>query len=322
MNDKINQEQSLDFRSKNFLREVDVLSSGECKTSIRGSASMAGVDPTGLSRALKPTQKGVDLKWSSLAEYLFSKGLEPVDLERFSSKGIPDWVNHYIITYYAIKAGRYCTKQAGLSLEAFGQYGIRCFLQKIKGWKESTPQLSKAELAFSNWETRKDLYLELQDSLNTIRKKVISRFSNPTDKHIQEVMQIAWDTASFAIQGKTENQVQQAWEIEDGSTALFMDEEILGRYTRVFKIVAEWFLVKSNHLGSLIEMASGMALMGERPEMHSPAPYLWGDDDELYHELISIEHTGRNDRWTFDIFDSKYQQVFAPAAERSRLTGN
>ncbi|NEO61487.1 MAG: hypothetical protein F6J98_14010 [Moorea sp. SIO4G2] len=79
---------------------------------------MAGVSHQALSKVLTVTHKGGNLKLSGLAEYLIKKGVQSGNLERFSIDGIPDWVNHHIITYYALFAKQNCTKQAALSLDS------------------------------------------------------------------------------------------------------------------------------------------------------------------------------------------------------------
>ncbi|WP_287263614.1 hypothetical protein [Moorena sp. SIO3A5] len=185
----------------------------------------------------------------------------------------------------------------------------------------SRPQPSSPQLALAAWQSRKNLYFELEEALNIIKSKVVSRFPNPTEERIQEIMDIAWNTASFALQGKTKEQIQELWGIGYQNTTLFMDDETLDLYVRVFKVVAENFLVRTNHLGELIKMASKIALFGDLPEVSEPAAYLWGDEDELHHELISIEHSSHYHRWP-EVFSGKYSHMFAPTEDQDLLPGN
>ena len=104
--------------------------------SIRGAATIAGVDQSSLSHTLKT---GEGLEPSKLAESLMEKGFEGEVLAEFSKTGIPDLALAGILEYYAIDAGRYCNPTARAAYKSFAAIGIRTVIQNVCKHEEPLP---------------------------------------------------------------------------------------------------------------------------------------------------------------------------------------
>ena len=108
------------------LRIDAVTGVGYC--SIRGAATIAGVDQESVRKALKT---GADLEPSKLAESLVEKGFKGADLTAFVQTGIPDLALAGILEYYAMYAGRYCNPTARAAYSSFAAIGIRTVIQNV-----------------------------------------------------------------------------------------------------------------------------------------------------------------------------------------------
>lgn len=122
---------------KQIKSEIEVDVQGRGKASIRATARLAGVDDESVRKVLL---RAANLKPPKLAEILINQGFKAADLNQWRTNGIPDIAIAIILEYYAFDAGRYCTEQARLTCKAFIATGIRIWMQKIKGWKETASQ--------------------------------------------------------------------------------------------------------------------------------------------------------------------------------------
>jgi hypothetical protein len=119
--------------------EIEIDAQGRGKASIRAAGRLAGVSDAALRKAFN----SANLEPSELAKKLIQQGFTPANLSDWSTEGIPDIAVAIILGYYAHYAGRYSTEQAKLVCQAFQAYGIRKWMQELKGWEEqknSDPQ--------------------------------------------------------------------------------------------------------------------------------------------------------------------------------------
>ena len=115
---------------------------GTFRISIRGMASMAGVDFGGLARSLKSS---VDENALPCARSLVSQGFNPVDVANWGETGgIPEDAAPFILEYYGITAAS-PSAQARAVLLAFSRVGINAYLKERLGvprtWETRSPSL-------------------------------------------------------------------------------------------------------------------------------------------------------------------------------------
>jgi hypothetical protein len=119
--------------------EIEIDTTGRGKASVRAAGRLAGVSDTALRKAFS----SANLEPSELAKKLMQQGFESANLNDWLTAGIPDIAVAIILEYYGYDAGRYCTQQAKLVCQAFRTFGIRKWMQQIKGWEQlehSSPQ--------------------------------------------------------------------------------------------------------------------------------------------------------------------------------------
>lgn len=130
----------LDFSIQNIAKEIAVDADGKGKSSIRGTALLAGVKHPALIHHFRSGKK----KPSKLAELLTQQGFTPGS---FSKDGIPDIAVAIIVKYYAWMAGARCTDQAKEFDMILSGIGTRAWMQQITGW---TPQRAAAVKVFGD----------------------------------------------------------------------------------------------------------------------------------------------------------------------------
>ena len=114
------------FDASQFKLQAD----GTFRISIRGMASMAGVDFGGLARSLKSS---VDENALPCARSLVSQGFNPVDVANWGETGgIPEDAAPFILEYYGINATSH-SAQARAVLLAFSRVGINAYLKERLG---------------------------------------------------------------------------------------------------------------------------------------------------------------------------------------------
>ncbi|BDA76151.1 hypothetical protein CAL7716_103170 (plasmid) [Calothrix sp. PCC 7716] len=116
--------------------EIEVDIQGRGKASVRAAGRLAGVSDTALRKAFS----SANLEPSELAKKLMQQGFESANLNDWLTAGIPDIAVGIILEYYGYDAGRYCTRQAKLVCQAFRTFGIRKWMQQIKGWEQQEKQ--------------------------------------------------------------------------------------------------------------------------------------------------------------------------------------
>ena len=99
---------------------------------IRGTARLAGIDDSGLSKSLAT---GADSKPSKLSAFLIQQGFEGAELTRWNKSGIPDQAVLHIVEYFAFEAGRFCTQQSLTVFRFLGKIGVRALSHKLTGWQ-------------------------------------------------------------------------------------------------------------------------------------------------------------------------------------------
>lgn len=105
-------------------------SDGTFRISIRGMASMAGIDFGGLARSLK---SAVDETPLPCARSLVAQGFDPVDVMSWSeTSGIPEDAAPYILEHYGINAAS-PSQQARAVFLAFVRVGINAYLKERLG---------------------------------------------------------------------------------------------------------------------------------------------------------------------------------------------
>ena len=114
--------------------EIEIDALGRGKATIRATARLAGID----DKSLRTAFEGAEQTPSQLATKLIRHGFEGAEQALWGQTGIPDMAIAVILEYYATDAGRYIKEQAKLAYKAFAAYGIRVWMQKIKGWEQET----------------------------------------------------------------------------------------------------------------------------------------------------------------------------------------
>ena len=109
-------------------QEFRIREDGVAIASIRGTARLAGVSHTALTKLLG--SMGGNLEGSKLAVTLTNHGFEGGNLV---DSGIPDTAVSLIIEYYAFDAGRYCNDTAKSTYRAFASIGIRTWIKQELG---------------------------------------------------------------------------------------------------------------------------------------------------------------------------------------------
>jgi hypothetical protein len=104
-------------------KELKLKSDGRVTTSMRGVATICGVDPSSISRNLTGENSN-----SRLAQMLKEKGFVLANLVR---RGFPESAVAVCVEYYAFEAGRYCTDLARNHFRAFASIGIRVYLKEM-----------------------------------------------------------------------------------------------------------------------------------------------------------------------------------------------
>ncbi len=118
--------------SDDIKQEIAIDLAGKCTASIRATATMFGVKSQTLDIHFK-VQGSLP---SLLTQNLISQGFDPAS---FSKNGVPDVALPVIAFYYAVEAGRRCTKEAKAVLQLFATIGARKCLQQVKGWSQVAP---------------------------------------------------------------------------------------------------------------------------------------------------------------------------------------
>ena len=114
------------FNASQFKLQAD----GTFRISIRGMASMAGVDFGGLARSLKSS---VDENALPCARSLLAQGFSPGDVSTWGETGgIPEDAAPFILEYYGINATS-PSAQAREVLLAFSRVGINAYLKERLG---------------------------------------------------------------------------------------------------------------------------------------------------------------------------------------------
>jgi hypothetical protein len=119
--------------SDDIKQEISIDLTGKCTTSIRATATIFGLSDSTLVESFKTALGSLPTK---LAQNLVEQGFEPA---RFSESGVPDLALPVIAFYYAVEAGRRCTKEAKAVLQLFATVGARKCLQQVKGWSQVAP---------------------------------------------------------------------------------------------------------------------------------------------------------------------------------------
>ena len=126
------------FDASQFKLQAD----GTFRISIRGMASMAGVDHRGLTRSLSSAGDENALPCS---RSLLAQGFSPGDISTWGeTSGIPEDAAPYILEYYGITAAS-PSAQARAVLLAFSRVGINAYLKERLGvsrtWDTRSPSL-------------------------------------------------------------------------------------------------------------------------------------------------------------------------------------
>ena len=133
------------FDSSQFKLQPD----GTFRITIRGAASLAGIDDGGLARSLK---SAADENPLPCARALLAQGFCPADVSTWGETGgIPEEALPFILSHYGIEAVS-PSKQARLALLAFSRVGINAYLKEKLGIK-----LQGSNEERDDWSWRLDL---------------------------------------------------------------------------------------------------------------------------------------------------------------------
>jgi hypothetical protein len=141
---------------------------GTFRISIRGMASMAGVDDNGLGRSLK---SAADENPLPCARSIVAQGFDPADVASWSATGgIPEDAAPFILEHYGITAAA-PSQQARAVLLAFTRVGINAYLKERLGVfqvRDTQPRLSEAQSSLEwlmGWQQRWGVKLDERDML-------------------------------------------------------------------------------------------------------------------------------------------------------------